>query len=110
MTSGEVRPATPLSAVRNSSALETCTASHPSERAISAWSNAAKLAATASLPIPWSTQPRAPLLNTSTAMGRSSWMAVIKAWIDMANPPSPHTATTGRSGSASLAAIAAGTA
>ena len=77
---------------------------------MAAWSNGSNPAATAFSPMPCSTQPSAPLLNTSTPIGRCSWTAVISAWIDMAKPPSPHTASAGRSGWASLAAIAAGTA
>jgi hypothetical protein len=99
-----------LIASRRSLTLSTRTLSQPIEAAMAAWSNGSNPAATAFSPIPWSTQPSAPLLKTSTPMGSCSCTAVISAWIDIAKPPSPHTASTGRSGVASLAAIAAGTA
>ena len=41
-------------------------------------------------------------------IGMSCSIAVIRPFIVIANPPSPHTATTGRSGCTSLAASAAG--
>ena len=59
-------------------------------------------------PEPCNTQPSALLLKTTVMIGMSCSIAVISPFIVIANPPSPHTATTGRSGWTSLAPSAAG--
>src|SRR5712692_6949599 len=78
----------------------------PIARAIAAWSNSWNSAANG--PEPCSTQPSALLLNTTTTIAMSCSSAVISPFIVIANPPSPQTATTARSGWTSLAASAAG--
>ena len=56
------------------------------------------------------TQPSTLLFSTTVTTGISYWAAVNSAFIVMAKPPSPHTATQSRSGATSFAAIAAGSA
>ena len=56
------------------------------------------------------TQPSTLLLSTTATTGMRYWAAVNRAFIVMAKPPSPQTATQSRSGAVSLAAIAAGSA
>src|SRR5579875_2359310 len=75
-------------------------------RAIAAWSKSLNSAANG--PEPCSTQPSALLLKTTVTIGMSCSIAVIIPFIVIAKPPSPTTATTGRSGWTSLAASAAG--
>src|SRR2546428_14070471 len=54
------------------------------------------------------TQPSTLLFNTTVTTGILYCAAVNSAFIVIAKPPSPHTATQSRSGAASFAAIAAG--
>ena len=56
------------------------------------------------------TQPSTLLLSTTVATGMWYCAAVKSAFMVMAKPPSPQTATQSRSGAASLAPMAAGSA
>lgn len=49
-------------------------------------------------------------MSTTVTTGMRYWAAVRSAFIVIAKPPSPHTATQSRSGNASFTAIAAGSA
>jgi 23S rRNA (cytosine1962-C5)-methyltransferase len=91
-----------------SSGCSTRAPSHPMADAMAAWSNAPRSDAMGRSRWPWSTHPSARLFSTTIVGASPSSRAVMRLFIPMAKPPSPQTATAGRSGCTSSAASAAG--